>query len=110
MPPPMTRGIVWASAVWLMLVALLAPALLTSLPWYVSTLMPDIFVPLAVLALYLLAFRGAMLRRWETAALIALVAFAIASHMATLALSAILQVAFIGWRLLGARLRLPAPL
>jgi hypothetical protein len=33
----------------------------TSLPWYVSQLMPDIFLPVAVLAAYLLAFASARL-------------------------------------------------
>src|SRR5215207_7139345 len=52
-----THGL--GNAPWRAAAVVLALALLTSLPWYVSTLMPDIFVPLAVLALYLLAFRGA---------------------------------------------------
>jgi len=38
-------------------------AVFTSLPWYVGQLMPDIFVPLAVLALHLLAFGSGKLRR-----------------------------------------------
>ena len=39
-----------------------ALTVLTALPWYTAQLMPDIFFPLAVLALHLLAFRRAALR------------------------------------------------
>ena len=83
--------------------------LLTSLPWYVGTLMPDIFVPLAVLGLYLLAFRRDALRRMELLGLTALVAFAIASHMATLGLSVAVLAAFAAVRPLAAALCLPRP-
>jgi hypothetical protein len=90
----------------LMVIAL---SVLTALPWYTAQLMPDIFFPLAVLALHLLAFRRAELRRWEDAALIALVAFAIASHMAILALLLALLAAFAILWPLAPRLRLPHP-
>ena len=53
----------------------------TSLPWYADLLMPDVFLPLSVLALYLLAFASSSLRSWEIAALLAVVAFAITAHM-----------------------------
>ncbi|MGE3149555.1 MAG: hypothetical protein AB7K04_10870 [Pseudorhodoplanes sp.] len=64
-----------------------ALGLLTALPWYVSQLMPDIFIPLSVAAFYILAFHAKDIGRFEAAALVATTAFAIASHMATLALS-----------------------
>jgi hypothetical protein len=87
----------------------------TSLPWYADQLMPDVFVPLSVLALYLMAFAGPQLRSWEIAALAATLAFAIASHMAIFAIMLILFACFAGLRLVAAadcwlrpRLRLPA--
>ncbi|MCC6946231.1 MAG: hypothetical protein IT539_00555 [Bradyrhizobiaceae bacterium] len=57
----------------------------TSLPWLTGQLMPDAFAGLAVLALYLLAFRAEELTRPERWLLIALIAFSAASHNATLA-------------------------
>jgi hypothetical protein len=59
-------------------------AVLTGLPWYSAQLLPDIWLPDAVLALYLLAFRPRALRSWQRPALIAIVAFAMASHLGTL--------------------------
>ncbi len=54
----------------------------TSLPWFAGQLMPDILFPAAALALYLLAYADAALARWERWLLGAVVAFAMASHMA----------------------------
>jgi hypothetical protein len=82
-------------------------ALFTGLPWYVSQLIPDILVAAAVLALALLAFHDAQLRRWEKPLLGALIAFSIASHMAILALTLGLLAAFALMRLLASRLALP---
>lgn len=84
----------------------LALSILTALPWYTAQLMPDIFFSLAVLALYLLTFRGAQLRRWEAAALVALVAFGIASHMGILALLLVLFAALAALSPFADRLRL----
>lgn len=84
-------------------------ALATGLPWSASMLMPDVFASLAALALHLLAFRRDALRRAEAIGLVALVAFAVASHMATLALGAALFVAHLLVRPLAGRLRLPHP-
>jgi len=81
------------------LVITLALAALSSLPWYVSQLMPDILVGWAVIALYLLAFRRSDLGPFEMPALIALTACAIASHMAILALSSGLLAWFVLMRL-----------
>ena len=69
------------------LVSLLA--VVTTLPWLTSILLTDIFAGLAVLAIYLLLFgeNVSIPERW---ALGAFVAFAAASHSATLALVAIL--------------------
>jgi hypothetical protein len=93
----------------LVLLMVLALALLTGLPWYVGQLIPDIFVPLAVLALYLLAFRWMTLRRFERGLLVALVALAIAFHMSILGLAAALVLALVLIRPAASRLRLPRP-
>jgi hypothetical protein len=57
----------------------------TSLPWLTGLLVPDLFAGLSVLAVYLLVFCAGALASWERHALIALIAFAAASHNATLA-------------------------
>lgn len=87
----------------------LALAALTSVPFFASQLMPDIFLPLAVLALHLLAFRRAALRVGEKAALMVLIALAIACHMTILALSLALVLAFTLQRVSPLRLRLQRP-
>ena len=84
---------------------LVALAIGTSLPWYAGQLMPDVLVPSTVLGVYLLAFRSDALRGAERIGLGALIAFAMASHMGTLALCAGLAVALIAI----AALRLPLP-
>lgn len=73
------------------LVALLSVA--TSLSWLVSILLTDIFAGLSVLALYLLVMQGEALTPWEKPALAVLVAFAAATHSATLAMLVALALA-----------------
>ena len=58
----------------------LALALGSAAPWFAALLMPDIFAPLTVLALFLLAFSPER-RRWPV---VALAAFAVAAHLAHL--------------------------
>jgi hypothetical protein len=60
----------------------------TSLPWFAGQLMPDIFFPLAVLALHLLVFRHDSLNAAERIGLVAVIAVAMASHMAALGVCA----------------------
>ncbi len=93
-----------------LILAVLGLTVLTSLPWYAGQLMPDIFVPLSVLSVHLLAFHAGQLRPAETAGLIGLVAFAIAGHMSILALMLALLAVFLLLSLLqGRALRLPRP-
>ncbi|WP_119677925.1 hypothetical protein [Indioceanicola profundi] len=63
-----------------------ALALLTSLPWFAAQLMPDVLVPLLVLALWLLGFRWERLTGAERAGLILLSLLALLSHMSSMAL------------------------
>jgi hypothetical protein len=80
------------------LIALLSVA--TSLPWLTGQLMPDVFAGLAVIAVYLLVFRSPALFQWEQIALVLFVAFAAASHNATLAVLILLVAAGLSVRLL----------
>src|SRR3954449_4216661 len=71
---------------------------LTTLPWLTSILLTDIFAGLAVLAVHLLIFADDELRRFERNALIALIAFAVATHSATFAvILALLAAAALVW-------------
>lgn len=74
-------------------------AIATSLPWFVSLLMPDALFPIAVLALHLLIFRANTLTRHERIGLCAVVVFAIVSHMAMVGLAAgmIAALWFLRW-------------
>jgi hypothetical protein len=71
---------------WLALAVVAGLTVASAMPWYADTLMPDILLPAAVLALHLLAFRRAELRSRERSVLVAVIALAMASHMGTLAL------------------------
>jgi hypothetical protein len=72
-----------------------ALCLFTTLPWLSGILLTDIFAALAVLAAYLLMFCFEALSRFERRALIALIAFSVATHSATFAvvLALVLAVA-----------------
>ncbi len=65
----------------------LGVTLSTGVAWYTSQLMPDILVPLVVLALWLLGFRWEKLGRFERVMLAALALLGILSHMACMALA-----------------------
>ncbi len=86
-----TQGLTRPATAFAVVVAL---CVCTSLPWYAGQLMPDVFMPLAVLATYLIAFAAPQLRRSEIAALAAVIAFAIAVHMSILAVLLVLFVSF----------------
>ena len=71
---------------------------LTTLPWLTSILLTDIFAGLAVLAVHLLVFADGTLRRLERIALVALIAFAVATHSASFAVAvALLAAAALAW-------------
>src|SRR5215510_5116500 len=70
-----------------------ALSILTALPWLTSQLITDIMAGLAVLALYLVVMRGHALATWERFALIGFIAFAVATHNATLAVLMLLVAA-----------------
>jgi hypothetical protein len=62
-------------------------SVLTGISWYADQLMPDILVPMAVLALWLLGFRRKRLGRFECAGLVAIALLALLSHMSGMALA-----------------------
>ncbi len=63
-------------------------ALATAAPWFASLLMPDIFAPIAVLCLFVLAYGSGRIGRGALAWAGVLGTFAIASHLAHLVLAA----------------------
>src|SRR5438874_414542 len=67
-----------------LIVTVAALSAFTTLPWLVDVLLTDIFAALAVLALHLTVLHGDALRSWERIALLVLIAFAAATHSATL--------------------------
>lgn len=86
-----------------LLAASLALSALTSLPWLAAQLMPDLFTGVLVLALWLLGFRAALLRRGERLWLMLLAAGSVAMHQSHIPLA-------FGLVLLGAALLLPRAL
>jgi len=70
---------------WPLITVIAGLSILTALPVLSSTLLTDIFVGLAVLALHLLIFHREDLRPAERVGLFGLIAFAAATHSATLA-------------------------
>jgi hypothetical protein len=70
---------------WLLLGITAGLSVVTTLPWLTSILLTDIFAGLAVLAVHLLVFADTTLSRRERYGLIALIAFAVATHSATFA-------------------------
>jgi hypothetical protein len=91
------------------MLVVLGLAALTGLPWTASQLMPDVLVPLAALALHLLAFRAAQLKAAEIAGLVAVTAFAIASHMSILGMGLALVLAYAVMVVPALRSSLPRP-
>ena len=69
-------------------------------PWFASLLMPDVFTPVAVLCLFILAFGGERLSRVELAGVAVVGSVAVASHLAHLILAAgcIAVLALLRWR------------
>jgi hypothetical protein len=88
-----------------------AAALLTTGPWVVSLIMPDVLVVAVVLGAFLLGFARERLGRGELAYLNLLVALSIAAHLSHLPLAAALVVLALlvarSWR---ATLRVAAPM
>lgn len=61
-------------------------ALSTGISWYASQLMPDVFVPLVVVALWLLGFRRQQLKQRERWGLAAVALLGLMAHMSCMAL------------------------
>jgi hypothetical protein len=79
------RALGFGGRPWLLLGVTASLCAFTTLPWLTSILLTDIFAALPVLAIYLLVFGDDALRRAERLALVALIAFAVATHSATFA-------------------------
>jgi hypothetical protein len=85
-------------------------SIFTSLPWFVGQLMPDVFVPLTVIALHLLAFARDRISGIETLLLLTIVALAMAAHMSIVGIVLGLLLLLAMLRLLHLRLGLARPL
>jgi hypothetical protein len=81
---------------YLSIAAILAAA--TSLPWHTSALLPDLFTPVLVMAMFLLAFCRDRLHRLETLYLVALVGLATIVHLSHILLAVGLIGAIAGAR------------
>ena len=92
------RGI--TDARWLLALGI-ALALATGLPWYTAQMMPDWLAGVAALAAWLLTACRAETGRVEKGALIVLVAFAVASHLAFAIM--LIGLAFVAIALYGVR-------
>ena len=79
------RALGFGGRPWLLLGVTASLCAFTTLPWLTSILLTDIFAALPVLAIYLLVFGDDALSRAERLALVALIAFAVATHSATFA-------------------------
>lgn len=83
-------------------------AALSSLPWFISTIMPDVFTGAVVLGLYLLGFAADRLTRLERGYVVLLTAGAIACHLSHIPLAIGLLVVILvlqPWLVQGARFR-----
>jgi hypothetical protein len=74
--------------------------LLTGLPFFVAQLMPDCFLAILVLAVYLKAFHSLSLAPWERHVLTGLICLSCLVHMAHLAMALGLIMVLGAWRLL----------
>jgi hypothetical protein len=79
-------------------------SVLTALPWLASELLTDIFAGLAVLALHVLVWHGDRVSARERIAIVLFVAFAAATHNATLAVLLGLAIVALAVSWLNARL------
>ena len=83
-----------------MLLIIAALAGFSSLPWISGEILPDIFTPVVLLGLFLLAFADAELSRAELVYVGALTAFAIATHLSHVPIAAGLILLCVGLRVL----------
>lgn len=86
-------------------------AALTTAPFTIALIMPDVFAPVVVLAVFLLGFAGTRIGRGEMAWLMALATVAIAAHLSHVPLAlALLVVGGLLARRWGPVLRMAVPL
>lgn len=78
--------------VWTITVALAVLAATSTAGWFASLLMPDIFLPIMIVALSVLALRLSVLTRLEVVAAAALIVFSAATHDSHLAVLCVLAL------------------
>lgn len=84
----LTQAVLGAPRVWLHPALCAVLAVGSAAPWFTSLLMPDVFTPVAVLCLFILAFGEERLSRMELVGAGVLGSVAIAAHLAHLILAA----------------------
>ena len=96
----LTQKVLGEPRAWLHLALCAVLAVGSAAPWFTSLLMPDVFTPVSVLCLFILAYGGERLSRAELAGVAVLGSVAIASHLAHLILAAgcIAVLALLRWR------------
>jgi hypothetical protein len=92
------RTLLPGTAVWWLLPVAGALAFASSLPWFVSQLMPDVFTGIVVVALALLIFAADRLSAQERIWLVVLTAFAIAMHLSHVLIAVALLVVLLPLR------------
>lgn len=92
------------------LLLLAGMAVLTSLPWYVSHVMPDVFGGVLILSLFLIAFSGDKISFWEKMYFSCLAIGSLVIHISFLPVGIVILILSAGFRLLRWRGRnLPRP-
>jgi hypothetical protein len=94
----MRRALLPDVSVWWLLPLMGAMAVMTSLPWFASQLMPDVFTGVLVLVLALLFFATERLSSRERIWLVALAAFMIAAHQSHVLLAFVLLTVLLPMR------------
>ncbi len=91
----LTLRVLGQSRPWPFFGTCLVLTLTTALPWLASMLLTDIFAGLSVLSLFVLVLHGEEISGLEKSALFVFVAFAAATHSATMAV--LLGLCLVGW-------------
>lgn len=74
------RSIVTRKTLWCYLILCASLSLLTTLSWFAALILPDILGPILYLCIYLIVFARETLSRFERAAVLVMIWWAVASH------------------------------
>ncbi|NWG47197.1 MAG: hypothetical protein HXY25_11710 [Alphaproteobacteria bacterium] len=85
-------------------------ALASSLPWFASYFMPDVFAGVVVMVGLVIAYRGSELKLWEASFLVLIGAMAVASHHSHIPLALVVGLFAAGALIVDQRRLPPVPL